>query len=604
MKKFLISISLLLPLVVFADKAVDADNKESAKQFIKRINQQLIDIGKDVEVAYWIRSTYITADTAYIAKKAGEKWLGFQSQMIEQSKNYKDLSKLDKKTARAIKIIKSGASMPAPKDTAKQQRLAEINTELEGMYGAGKYCTAIDGKQVCQDLGELSKILAKSRDYNQLLAAWSNWRTISPPMKAMYAEFVDLMNQGAQEMGFKDTGEAWQSGYDMPAASFEQETDRLWDEVLPLYKELHCYVGNKLADHYGEDKVDTSKPLPAHLFGNMWAQQWAEIYDLVEPYPGELDLDVTKGLVDNKHDEVSMTKMAEGFFTSLGLPSLPESFYKNSLLKKPRDRDVVCHASAWDMDNGNDPRIKQCIEATEEELITIHHELGHIYYYIMYKNLEPIFKGGAHDGFHEAIGDTVELSMTPAYLKKMGLIDDIKLSDKAVINQQLKMALNKIAFLPFGKLIDQWRWRVFSGEVAAADYNQAWWQMRRQFQGIDAPIARADSDFDPGAKYHIPGNTPYTRYFLAHIMQFQFHKALCKKAGHKGALHECSIYDSKKAGKLLASMLAMGQSKPWPQAMKKITGQKQMSAKPIIDYFAPLMSWLQDSNKDKQCYAF
>ena len=602
MKKYILIIStLLLANVLWAQQE---QPKESARQFVDRINKELIEISGEIEAAFWVRATYITPDTAILASKASEKWLAFQSKMIEQSKQYQNLSKLDKKTQRSIQIIKSGVAMPAPKAVHKQKKLAQINTELEGMYGAGKYCKDVEDETHCQDLGDLSKILAKSRDYSTLLEAWSGWRTISPPMKDMYAEFVTLMNDGAREMGFEDTGDLWKSGYDMPAQEFEQVTDTLWGQVKPLYKELHCYVGNKLAETYGRDKVDTSKPLPAHLFGNMWAQQWGEIYDLVEPYPGELDLDVTKGLVTKEHTPVSMTKMAEGFFTSLGLPSLPESFYKNSMLKKPRDRDVVCHASAWDMDNGNDPRIKQCIEPTEEELITIHHELGHIYYYIMYKGLKPLFKGGAHDGFHEAIGDTVELSMTPEYLNKMGLVGEVELSEKAIINKQLKLALNKIAFLPFGKMIDQWRWLVFSGNVSPEQYNDAWWELRRKFQGIDAPIARADTDFDPGAKYHIPGNTPYTRYFLAHIMQFQFHQALCKKAGHKGPLHECSIYGNEKAGKLLKDMLAMGQSKPWPKAMKKVTGQSAMSAKPIIDYFAPLMGWLKKSNEDKQCLAF
>ena len=575
--------------------------QETAEQFVERVNQEFIDIGKEAEIAAWVRSTYITADTGYLATKASEKYLAFTSRIVQEAKRYNG-QVLAPATARAVQLIKQGSSMPAPSDASKQQRLAALNTEMEGMYGAGKYCKADDnGEEMCQDLQELSKTIAKSRNYDELLEAWTGWRTISKPMRPMYEEFAKIMNEGAVEMGFDDTGHLWKSGYDMPVAEFEQETERLWSQVEPLYEELHCYVGAKLADHYGSDKVSAGKPLPAHLFGNMWAQQWGEIYDLLEPYEGVLDLDVTAGLESNNHNPKSITKMAEGFFTSLGLPALPDSFYKNSLLKKPRDRDVVCHASAWDMDNGNDPRIKQCIEPTEEELTTVHHELGHIYYYIMYKEQAPIFKGGAHDGFHEAIGDTVVLSMTPAYLKKMGLIDEDKLSPKAVINQQLKMALDKIAFLPFGKLIDQWRWKLFSGEITPENYNSAWWELREKYQGITAPVTRTEEDFDPGAKYHIPGNTPYTRYFLAHIMQFQFHKSLCQASGHEGPLHECSIFGSKEAGKRLGDMLALGSSQPWPDAMEKITGQREMDASAIIDYFAPLMSWLQDQNQGRSC---
>ncbi|MCH2192207.1 MAG: M2 family metallopeptidase, partial [Gammaproteobacteria bacterium] len=301
------------------------------------------------------------------------------------------------------------------------------------------------------------------------------------------------------------------------------------------------------------------------------------------------------------YTEEKMVRTAEGFFTSLGLPQLPESFYQNSLIKKPKDRAVVCHASAWDLGNGSDPRIKQCVEITEEHLSTLHHELGHIYYYLMYKDQKPVFKGGAHDGFHEAIGDTIVLSMTPGYLQEKGLIDEVVDSPEATLNKQMKLALEKIAFLPFGKMIDEWRWKVFSGEITPQDYNKGWWDLRTEYQGIRPPVERTEAHFDAGAKYHIPGNTPYTRYFLSFIMQFQFHQALCETAGIKGPLHECSIYGNEKAGKALGDMLSLGQSKPWPEAMEALTGQRKMDARAIIDYFAPLNSWLKEQNKVRQC---
>ena len=387
----------------------------------------------------------------------------------------------------------------------------------------------------------------------------------------------------------------------MESEVFVEESRRLWGEVKPFYDELHCYVRGRLSETYGAEKVPNEGPIPAHLLGNMWSQTWDNIYDIAEPYSGVASLDVTSALVEQGYDELQMTKTAEAFFTSLGLPSLPDSFYKNSMIKKPRDRNVVCHASAWDIDNGNDPRIKQCVEINEEQLETLHHELGHIYYYLMYKDQPSVFKGGAHDGFHEAIGDTIQLSMTPAYLKKKGLIGETVESYEATINKQMKMALQKIAFLPFGKMIDEWRWQVFSGEIAPEDYNAGWWRLREEYQGIAAPLERTEADFDAGAKYHIPGNTPYTRYFLSFIMQFQFHKSLCDEAGFEGPLHECSIYDNKAAGKKLGDMLAMGQSKPWPEAMQAMTGQPDMDGSAIIDYFGPLNDWLKVQNKDQQC---
>ena len=472
---------------------------------------------------------------------------------------------------------------------------------MEGQYGAGEYCTEIDGEEVCRQLQELEAVLASSRDYDELLDVWKGWRTVSPAYRTQYQRFVELGNEGAGTFGFDNLGDLWKAGYDMETEAFTIEARRLWEQVKPFYEELHCHVRAKLADEYGEDRVPLDGPIPAHLLGNMWSQTWDNIYPLMEPFEGVQSLDVTAALKEQGYDEVKMTKTAEAFFTSLGLPALPESFYENSLLKKPEDRNVVCHASAWDMGNGTDPRIKQCVEITEEQLGTLHHELGHIYYYLMYKDLPPVFKGGAHDGFHEAIGDTIQLSMTPGYLKEKGLIGEVEESYEATINKQMKLALEKIAFLPFGKLIDEWRWKVFSGEIGPDEYNKGWWDLRTEYQGIMPAVERSEADFDAGAKYHIPGNTPYTRYFLSFIMQFQFHKALCEAAGHEGPLNECSIYNNKVAGEKLGNMLAMGMSKPWPDAMEALTGQREMDASAIIDYFAPLNAWLKEQNKDRQC---
>jgi peptidyl-dipeptidase A len=372
--------------------------------------------------------------------------------------------------------------------------------------------------------------------------------------------------------------------------------------VKPLYDGLHCYARDRLAAKYGASKVPAGKPVPAHLFGNIWAQQWNNIYeDILKPYPAVSRPSLDRELVRQKYDAVKMTRQAESFYTSLGMPTLPDTFWERSMLTRPRDREVVCHASAWQMDGGEDVRIKQCILPNEEELGTIYHELGHVYYDLAYKDQPFFFQGGAHDGFHEAIGDTVLLSVTPAYLNSIGLGSAVRPSREATINEQMKMAADKIAFLPFGLLIDQWRWKVFSGEIQPLDYNKAWWQLREQYQGVAAPNARTEEDFDPGAKYHIPGNTPYTRYFLSFIMQFQFHKALCEAAGHTGPLHECSVAGNKAAGEKFWAMLQAGASQPWQDTLEKLTGTRQMDASAIIDYFAPLMSWLEEQNAGKQC---
>ena len=604
------------------EEQVANETGQSAEDFVVAVNRQLEELDKESAAAAWVRVTYITPDTALIAAKSQERLLKFHSKSVAQSKQYTG-KPLREDTARAIKLLVLGTSMPAPDDAVKRAELAEITTRMEGLYGEGKYCP--EGPDSCKTLPELERILAdKKHDYAAQLDAWVGWRTISPKMRKDYQRFVELTNEGARELGFSDLGEMWRSGYDMSASEFEQETERLWSQVKPLYNELHCYVRDKLADFYGEDKVSRSGRIPAHLLGNMWAQQWAEIYDIAEPYPGVADVDVTPALKQQeaelekkfqgkyqdkveakRHAEAEMAtkivKMAEDFYTSLGMQSLPGSFWERSMFLKPRDREVVCHASAWTMDGREDVRIKQCIEATGEQLWTVFHELGHVYYDLMYNKHPLLFQGSAHDGFHEAVGDTVNLSMTPEYLHKLGLISQTSQASQAVINQQLNLALDKIAFLPFGKMIDQWRWAVFDGRIKPDEYNKAWWDLRRKYQGIEPPVKRTETDFDPGAKYHIPGNTPYTRYFLSFVIQFQFHKALCNAAGYDGPLHQCSIYGNKIAGKRFMDMLELGASQPWQDALEKLTGTRQMDASAIIEYFLPLISWLREQNQDRQC---
>ena len=585
-----------------APTAPAADAKPTAAEadaFVAEVNQAIRNEYPEVASAQWVSVTYINGDTQMLAAKANERSLGKLGERIEQSKRFNGVE-LSPETARGLHLLKLQAPMPAPKDAAKLSELTQIATRMEGAYGAGRYCSGEGEAKVCRELGELETVLRTSRDYDAQLDAWAGWHTISPAFRADYTRFVELVNEGSRELGFANTGELWRSGYDMSPAEFEAEADRLWDQVKPLYQDLQCYVRGKLEQTYGE-KGSVDGMIPAHLTGNMWAQQWGNIWDLVEPYKGAGSLDITAGLVKQGYDAEKMVRKAEEFYTSLGMPALPASFYEKSQLLKPRDRDVVCHASAWDMNFQGDVRIKMCIQPTEDEFTTIYHELGHIYYYLAYNHLPPLFQSGAHDGFHEAIGDTIVLAMTPEYLASIGLVDQPTTSQEALINSQLRMALDKVAFLPFGKLIDQWRWAVFDGRVAPADYNKAWWELRAKYQGVAPASPRGEEFFDAGAKYHVPGNTPYTRYFLSHILQFQFYKALCDAAGHQGPLHTCSYYGNAEAGAKFWAMLQKGQSQPWQKTMAELTGGEQMDARAILDYFAPLQTWLKEQNAGKTC---
>jgi peptidyl-dipeptidase A len=570
---------------------------ETAEEFVARVNEELVDLNREGGAAGWVRATYITEDTAVLSSLAEEKYAEWHSRTVAEAAIYDD-QELAPQVRRALDQLKLGTSLPAPNDAQKRKELARLATDLGGMYGAGQYCRSAND---CLSLQDIENTFAESRDYDQLLEAWAGWRTIAPPMREKYARYVELVNEGAAELGYADLGDKWRSGYDMSPADFQQETTRLWEQVEPLYEELHCHVRAKLAEQYGEDKVALDKPIPAHLLGNIWAQEWSFIYDLIEPYPGVSDLDVDSSLKTKNYSPQEMVRSAENFYVSLGLPRLPDTFWERSMFSKPADRDVVCHASAWGLDGGNDLRIKMCIKQTYDELRTIYHELGHNYYQGAYKDQPPLFQGGAHGGFHEAVGDTVTLSMTPEYLAEVGLISSSEQSRQAVINRQMLQALDKIAFLPFGKLIDEWRWGVFSGEIAEADYNKTWWEMRTRYQGITPPIERTEADFDPGAKYHVPGNVSYTRYFLARILQFQFQRELCAAAGHEGELQACSIYGSEEAGARLQAMLEVGSSDPWQDTLEKLTGTREMDATAIIDYFEPLMGYLKEQNEGRSC---
>ncbi len=570
---------------------------ETAEQFVARANEELAELLKETGAAEWVRATYITADTAVVASAASQKFAKWHGDMVQQALPYEN-AELGAETRRAIDLLKLGTSLPTPSDPAKRKELTLIATELEGMYGAGEYCRN-DGD--CKSLPELEDILAGSRDFDELTDAWQGWRTVAPPMREKYQRYVELVNEGASELGYNDLGEMWRAGFDMSPAEFEQETARLWEQVKPLYDELHCHVRARLGAVYGEDKVPQDGPIPAHLLGNMWSQSWGFIYDLVEPYPGVADLDVDSALQKKNYSPQEMVRSAENFYVSLGMRRLPDTFWERSQFTKPRDRDVVCHASAWGLDGGSDLRIKMCIKQTYDELRTIYHELGHNYYQDAYSDQPALFQDSAHSGFHEAIGDTVTLSMTPQYLADVGLISSAEESEQTVVNRQMQMALDKIAFLPFSKLIDEWRWGVFSGQVVPADYNKTWWELRARYQGVSPPVERSEADFDPGAKYHVSANVSYTRYFLAHILQFQFQRSLCEIAGHQGDLASCSVYGSKEAGERFYAMMASGSSEPWQDALEKLTGTREMDATAIIDYFAPLMGYLKEQNTNRSC---
>ena len=576
-----------------------APTVEDAAAFLAEADQVLGDLNKETAPVFWAQATNITDATNAAAAEAGAKATKIAVEYANRTKEFKDLD-LPTDMRRKMQRLQSGLTIPAPSKEGAAEELSGITTGLDATYGTGTF--TYNGKEM--NLDELSNIIETSRDPEELKTVWEGWRTISVPMKDNYARMVDIANEGANELGYENLTEMWLSKYDMPADEMKSEVQRLWTQVEPLYNELHCYVRSELNEEYGDEVQPATGPIRADILGNMWAQDWSNIYPLVKPDNMVTpDYDLTEQLVAQDYDPIKMVKTGEAFFSSLGFDPLPDTFWERSMIvRPPAPREVVCHASAWDVDDEDDIRIKMCTEVNAEDFYTVHHELGHNYYQRAYKDQDFIYKDGAHDGFHEAIGDFIGLSITPIYLQKIGLITEDQIpGPDADIALLMKTALDKVAFLPFALTVDDWRWDVLSGNTAPADYNTAWWAERLENQGIVPPAPRPADAFDPGAKYHIPGNTPYLRYFLSYIMQFQFHKAACEQAGWEGPLHRCSIYDNKEVGENFKAMLEMGASEPWQDTLEKFTGTREMDGSAIVEYFDPLIQWMKEENEGKAC---
>ena len=570
---------------------------EAAAAFVADAEKRLADLSEEAARIQWTRATNITHDTMWLESRINAEYTELQVELANGAARFNDVQ-VPADVRRKLNLLRLGIVLPAPNRPGAASELAEITTRLDSTYATGKF--DFKGRQITLD--EATILMAESRDPAELKALYEGWRTISPQMAPDYARMVEIANEGSRELGFADTGAMWRAGYDMEPDAFAAETDRLWEQVRPFYENLHCYVRSRLNAKYGDEVQPDTGPIRADLLGNMWSQQWGNIYDVVAPAAGgESSYDLTRLLVDKGYDAERMVKTGEDFYVSMGLAPLPQTFWERSMITRPEGREVVCHASAWDLDNEEDIRIKMCTQVNADDFYTVHHELGHNYYQRAYKDQPFLFKNGANDGFHEAIGDFVGLSATtPTYLQQIGLLDTVPGEDED-IPFLLKTALDKIAFLPFGLMVDRWRWDVFSGETGPAEYNDAWSAAMLKYQGLVPPGPRPENAFDPGAKYHIPGNTPYTRYFLAHIYQFQFHRAACEQAGWTGPLHRCSIYGNKEVGERFNAMMEMGQSRPWPEAMQAFTGQRENDASAIAAYFAPLNDWLTEQNRGKAC---
>jgi peptidyl-dipeptidase A len=583
-----------------ATAAAEALTPADASAWIAKVEAEFGAFIVEYSRVSWINATYLTHDSDELAAKYGAELTLKQVGYATEAARYAKIEGLDEETRRKLDMLRNGIALPAPSRPGAAEELNAIATRLGSAYGRGKGTLngqSINGSDIEAEMGNLERTPAELKEM------WASWHdNVGAPMREDYSRMTALANEGAKELGFADFGAMWRSGYDMPPEQFAAETERMWQEVKPLYIALHTYVRRKLNEKYGDAVQPRTGPIRADLLGNMWAQEWGNIYPLVAPAgAGDIGYDLTDLIAKKNLDAVGMTKVGEQFFSSLGFAPLPATFWERSQFTKPADREVVCHASAWDIDNVDDLRIKMCIKPNADDFITIHHELGHNYYQRAYNKQDMLHLNGANDGFHEAIGDMIALSITPEYLVQIDMLDpkDVPSADKD-IGLLLRQAMDKVAFLPFGLLLDRYRWGLFDGSIPEAATNTGWNDLRREYQGVVPPVERSADGFDAGAKYHIPGNVSYTRYFLARLLQFQFYKAACDTAGWKGPLHRCSIYGNKEVGAKLNAMLEMGASKPWPDALEAFTGERQMNGTAMVEYFAPLMKWLEKQNKGEK----
>ncbi|KAM3960983.1 angiotensin-converting enzyme isoform 1-T1 [Aphomia sociella] len=591
-------------IVAARGRAAERTAEEAAgREYMRKLDEQTSkSLNKKTLAAWQYESNITTYNEEYmlqvsleIAEEEKESWKETMSYLWHEFED-EDLKRMFRKYSEL-------GTSALPEDL--NQRLLQAVSNMQTIYAKATICDYKDRNKCDLHVEpDVTNIFANSEDPEELKYTWLEWhKAAGAPSRGNFTEYVQMDNEAAKLNGYDSVAEWWLSEYE--ADDSEDQFASLWSQIKPLYQQIHAYVRRQLRLKYGEDIVSAKGPIPAHLLGNIWAQTWGNVEKFTRPYPNKPDVDVTSALIAQNYTALKMFKTAEEFFKSLNLTAMPDMFWEKSIIEKPDDgRDLVCHASAWDFYDGEDFRIKQCTTITSEFFATTHHEMGHIQYYLQYKKQPVVYRGGANPGFHEAVGDVIALSVsTPKHLKVMGLLEDGPEDAESNINQLYKMGLDKIVFLPFGYLLDLFRYGVFRGTTTTRDYNCHFWRLRETLQGVEPPAPRSEEDFDAAAKYHVAADVEYMRYYISYIIQFQFHRALCQLAGEYSPgdsdklLSTCDIYRSQPAGEALGKMLQMGSSKPWPDAMEALTGQRNMDASGVLEYFEPLYEWLKTENE-------
>uniref|UniRef100_T1PCB8 Angiotensin-converting enzyme n=1 Tax=Musca domestica TaxID=7370 RepID=T1PCB8_MUSDO len=573
-----------------------------ATEYLANINKELAKHTNVETEASWAYASNITDENERKRNEISAENAKFMKEVAKdiQKFNWRSYGSAD--VRRQFKILsKTGYSALPEEDYAE---LLDVLSSMESNFAKVRVCDYKNGEKCDLSLDpEVEEIITKSRDPEELKHYWVQfYDKAGTPTRKSFERYIELNTKSAKLNNFTDGAEVWLDEYEDD--TFEQQLEAIFEDIKPLYEQIHGYVRHRLNQFYGDEVVSKTGPLPMHLLGNMWAQQWSSIADIVSPFPNKPLVDVSDEMVAQGYTPLKMFEMGDGFFQSMGLKKLPQDFWDKSILEKPSDgRDLVCHASAWDFYLVDDVRIKQCTRVTQDQFFTVHHELGHIQYFLQYQHQPFVYRTGANPGFHEAVGDVLSLSVsTPKHLERVGLLKNYVSDEEARINQLFLTALDKIVFLPFAFTMDKYRWALFRGQVEKSDWNCAFWKLREEYSGIEPPVVRTEHDFDAPAKYHVSADVEYLRYLVSFIIQFQFYKSACITAGEyvpgnpAYPLDNCDIYGSKEAGKLFENMLSLGASKPWPDALEAFNGERTMTGKAIAEYFEPLRVWLEAEN--------
>ncbi|NXX07699.1 ACE2 enzyme, partial [Larus smithsonianus] len=598
----------LLLLCGLSTVVTPQDVTQQAQMFLQEFNGRAEIISYESSLASWNYNTNITDETAQKMAEADAKWSAFYDEASRNASSFPLTSIQDPLTRLQIQALQDrGSSVLSPE---KYSRLSTVLNTMSTIYSTGTVCK-INNPSECLVLEPgLDVIMANSTDYHERLWAWEGWRAgVGRMMRPLYEEYVELKNEVAKLNSYSDYGDYWRANYeaDYPEAykysrdQLIEDVEKTFEQIKPLYEQLHAYVRHRLEQVYGPKFISSTGCLPAHLLGDMWGRFWTNLYDLTVPYPAQPNIDVTSAMSEKKWDAIKIFKAAEAFFTSIGLYKMTDDFWNKSMLTEPTDgRKVVCHPTAWDLGQ-NDYRIKMCTKVTMDDFLTAHHEMGHIEYDMAYSTQPFLLRGGANEGFHEAVGEIMSLSAaTPQHLKSLDLLEPTFQEDEETeINFLLKQALTIVGTMPFTYMLEKWRWMVFRGEITKQEWTKRWWEMKREIVGVVEPVPHDETYCDPAVLFHVANDYSFIRYYTRTIYQFQFQEALCKAANHTGPLHTCDITNSTAAGQNLRELLELGRSKPWTQALESVTGEKYMNAAPLLHYFEPLYKWLQKNNSGR-----